>query len=182
MSKRKVEPPKTFVPPIETVEGLNARANQLVEMSTQLAEHKAARDKRIAEINTEFDAEHRDLMQEIDAITTSCHLYCSAHPEIFAPKKRSLEFGNATVGFRTNPPKVEMLHKKDTWENVAFRIQAQPWGEPYVRETIECKKDSLIADRKTLTPEQLRTVGIDITQGETFFIAPNNQSAAPVAI
>lgn len=182
MSKKKPTPPKTYVPAIETVDGLNARANQLVEMKTQLAAHKAELDAKIAALNTAFDEAHRDLMQEIDAVTTCCHLYCTAHPEIFGLKKRSIEFGNATVGFRTNPPKVEMLHKKDTWENVAFRIQAQPWGEAYVRETIECKKDALIADREKLTAEQLRTVGVEINQGETFFISPNNQSAAPVAI
>jgi phage host-nuclease inhibitor protein Gam len=182
MSKKKPEPPKTYVPPIATLDGLNARTNQLVEMSTKLAKYKAERDKKIAKINTEFDEEHAELVQEIDAITTSCHLYCTAHPEIFGPKKRSIEFGNAVVGFRTNPPKVEKIHSKDTWENVAFRIQEQPWGESYVRETIECRKDALIADREKLTAEQLRTVGVEITQGETFYIDPTNKSAAPVAI
>lgn len=182
MSKKKATPPKTYVPPIETVEGLNARANQLIEMKSRLAAHQAQRDAKIAEVNTAFDAEHRDLMMEIDALVNSCHLYCTGHPELFPADKRSLDFGNARVGFRTNPPKVEMTLKKDAWENVAFRIQAQPWGEPYVRETIECNKDVLIANRKDLTPEQLKAVGIDITQGETFYIAPNNESAAPVAI
>jgi phage host-nuclease inhibitor protein Gam len=182
MSKKKVAPPKTYVPPIETVDGLNARANQLIEMKSRLAAHQAELDTRIAELKTAFDAEHRELMTEIDAVVTCCHLYCSTHPELFPAEKRSLDFGNARVGFRTNPWKVEMSLKKDTWENVAIRIQAQPWGEPYVRETVECNKDALIANRKDLTAQQLKTVGIDITQGETFYIAPNNDSAAPVAI
>jgi phage host-nuclease inhibitor protein Gam len=182
MSKKKPSPPKTYVPPIETIEGLNARANQLIEMKSRLAAHQAELDTRIAELKTAFDADHRELMQEIDAVVTCCHLYCSTHPELFPAEKRSLDFGNARVGFRTNPWKVEMTIKKDTWENVAIRISERNWGDPYVRETVEVNKDALIANRKELTPEQLKTVGIDITQGETFYIAPNNESAAPVAI
>ena len=161
------------LPPIQTVDGLRIVVNALVERQTRLERKKAALALRIAQLNTEFDEENAENVAHIEAMTAAAHLYCDGHRDIFPEDRKSMEFGNATIGFRKNPPKVDKVVNKDTFEAIAKRLLTVPWGAPFVRTgEPEVNKESLLSEQANLDEAALRAVGIKITQGETFFIEP----------
>lgn len=172
MSKKPKKPAITL-PAIETVDGLRICVNALVERSTRLERKKAALALKIAQLHTEFDQENAENIAHIEALTAAAHLYCDTHRDIFPEDRKSKEFGNAVIGFRKNPPKVDKVVNKDTFEAIAKRLLAVPWGAPFVRTgEPEVNKEALLSEHANLDEAALRAVGIKITQGETFFIEP----------
>ncbi len=182
MSKKKSKKIVVHVNPIETPEGLTVTVNRYVELSTELARRRAKKDKAIAAINAEFEAENAELMAEEDALVSTAHVFCSHNPDVLN-RGRSLDLANAVVGFRTNPPKVEKVASKDTFEAIARRMQAQPWAAKFLRILDpEINKELLLSEREHLDEAQLAAVGIKITQDEKFYIEPKVESAEPARI
>lgn len=182
MAKKKLKKPVVHVKPIETVEGLTVAVNRYVELSTDLARRKAKAERAIAAINSAFEAENAERMAEVDALAAAAHIYCDAHQDIL-DRGRSREMANAIVGFRTNPPKVEKIASKDTFEAIARRMQAQPWAGPFIKlAEPEINKELLLSERANLKEADLAAVGLRIAQGETFFISPKGDMAEPARI
>lgn len=177
MSKKSKKPVVT-VPAIQTVDGLRASVNDLIEKQTRLERAKAKRDLEIAQIQTAFDVDNATLVAEIEALTSSAHVYCETHRVVFGEDRKSIDVGNAVVGFRNNPWKVEKVVSKDTFEAIAKRLLGVPWGAPFVR-TLEpeVNREALLSERANLDEAQLRAVGIRITQAETFYIEPKVETA-----
>lgn len=181
MSKKKAKKITVSVPAIQTVDGLRAAVNSLIEKQTRLERSKAKRDLEIAQIQTAWDQDNAELVAEIEALTSTAHVYCETNRVVFGEAKKSIDVGNAVVGFRNNPWKVEKLVSKDTFEAIAKRLLAVPWGAPFVR-TVEpeVNRELLLSERANLDEAQLRSVGLRISQGETFYIEPKVESAEGV--
>ncbi len=182
MSKKKSKKIVVHVNPIETPEGLTVTVNRFVELSTELARRRAKADQAIAEINAEFEAANAERMAEVEALASAAHIYCEANPAVL-DRGRSREMANAIVGFRTNPPKVDKVASKDTFEAIARRMQAQVWAQPFLKiAEPEINKELLLSERENLKADELAAVGLKIVQGETFFITPKAESAEPARI
>lgn len=182
MSK-KSKKQKVSVPAIETVDGLRAAVNHVVELQTQLARRMARHELEVARLNSEFDAETATVVALIEAHTASAHVYCEANRGIFPKDTKSIECRNATVGFRLNPPKVEKVVAKDTFTAIAKRLQAVAWGSPFVAiAEPEVNKEALLSERANLPDDRLLGVGLRIVQEETFYIKPNAETAPPITV
>lgn len=183
MSKKtKTKPPFAV---ISTEDGLAAAANRYVELALKLQKKKAAHEQRIAEANSEFDRDTAELVAEIAGLEAGCQLFAESHRELFPEEAtegpRSRTYRNASIGFRWNPVKVEKRVSKDTFEAIALRLAALPWGAAYLREfDPEVDKDALKRDQANLTEEQLAAAGLKFAQSETFFIDPVFESAEAV--
>lgn len=181
MSK-KSKKPSVIIPEIHTVEGLNVAVNRYVEVATDLARRKAKAEIECARIMAEFEADNAERMAEVDALTAAAHMFCEDHQDVL-DRGRSVEFANAVVGFRKNPPKVEKRISKDTFEAIVRRMQAQEWALPFLRTPEqEIDKDLLISERANLDPKALAAVGLKIEQAETFYIAPKGETAETAKI
>jgi phage host-nuclease inhibitor protein Gam len=183
MSKKTKTKPLFAVIPNE--DALAAAANRYVELSLKLQKKKAAHEQRLAEANTEFDQDTAELVAEIAGLEAGCQLFAETHRELFPEDAkdgpRSRAYRNAVIGFRWNPFKVEKRVGKDTFEAIAERLGAVPWGEPYLRQADPVvDKDALLKNQAELTEDQLATVGIKFTRGETFFIDPVFETAEAV--
>lgn len=184
MSTKKKKPARPFAV-IHTEDELASAINRHVELSLSLEQRKAALDAVIARLNADFDEDTKELVLEIGALEASAQLFAETHRELFpeaaADGPRSRTYRNATIGFRWNPVKVEKRVGRDTFEAIAKRLEALPWGEPYVREPeVEVDKDALIKDQANLTEAQLAQAGIKFSRGETFFIKPAFDSVEAV--
>jgi hypothetical protein len=96
---------------------------------------------------------------------------------LFADKK-SLDLLLATVGFELTPPRVEKVSSKDTFGKIGLRLETIDWGAAYVRyPDPEVNKEKILADRASLSADQLRDAGLKIEQDENFFIRPKSAIA-----
>ena len=180
MSSRKKKPAAPFAV-ISTEEGLASAANLYVERSLELIALRAQHEKRIAELNANFDAAVAPLVAQANSLASAAQLYCETHRELFPEGQRSREFRNARVGFRWNPTKVEKRLTRDTWDAIGERLAELPWGEEFVTyKSPVVNKELLLKRQADLTPEQIHAAGIQFEKGETFFIDPANDSVEPV--
>ncbi len=166
-------------------EGLASAANRHVELSIALNRAKADHERRLAELNTEFDKQIAEQVNEINSLEAAIQLFAESRPDLFPQSAedgpRSRTYRNAVIGFRTNPPKVEKRVSKDTIEAIVERLESLAWGEKYVKYAEPgLDKEALLKDRAVLTEGQLAQVGLKISQGQTFFIDPVFESAESV--
>jgi phage host-nuclease inhibitor protein Gam len=61
---------------------------------------------------------------------------------------------------------------------VLTRLARAKWGLAYIRTKETIDKEALLADRTTLTPEQITAAGIAFLQDEQFFLRPKPETAA----
>lgn len=176
MSKNKKE--KIVPIKIATREGMEAAVADVVRFKLQKAELTAQMEQEIADVQKRYQEAILSLDRQIEIGVASTYMFCQDHrAELFAEKK-TLETLLAEVGFRTSPPAVEKLKSKDTWGQIALRLQVTDWGKDYIREADpEVNKQALITDRSTLDEAELKKIGITITQEENFFIEPKSQVA-----
>jgi phage host-nuclease inhibitor protein Gam len=159
-------------------ESLESTVAQHVQLSIELVEKKAAMEREIAQVQEKHQKGILETTQQIAIKEASIYTYCQAHRSTLFPEKKSIDLLLATVGFRTNPPSVEKVGKKVTWDDIAKRLQATDWGADYITDpTPEVSKVKLLADREKLDKEKLQQVGIIIDQEEEFFIKPKSEVA-----
>lgn len=113
-----------------------------------------------------------DLQAKSDALRA----WAEAHPEEFPKGRKSLEFLSGTLGFRTGTPKLALLSRAFTWEKVLELLRGKGWTG-LIRTKQEVAKDAVIAQRDS--DLDLRTVGLKVTQDESFFVEPMLTDADP---
>lgn len=88
-------------------------------------------------------------------------------------QRRSIEFTHGLIGFRTGTPKLKTLVKWK-WDGVLQALRESRWGAAYIRVKEEINKEQIIADVATqlLAEDELRKVGAQVVQEETFFVEP----------
>ncbi|MCX7006423.1 MAG: host-nuclease inhibitor Gam family protein, partial [Kiritimatiellaeota bacterium] len=92
------------------------------------------------------------------------------NPAEFGTRK-SIDFVNGQVGFRTGQPKLTRLAGW-TWDRILEAVgRVLP---DYVRIKKEVDRERIIADREILTP-LLRDIGVEVEQDEAFFVDPKRE-------
>jgi hypothetical protein len=98
--------------------------------------------------------------------------------------ERSLVCGHATIGFRTEPPRIERASRRWTWTRIAAVLGGLEWGRRYLRTPVpevQVDKEAIVADLAKLSPVELRNAGIRVEQGERFFITTRGTADTEVA-
>lgn len=91
--------------------------------------------------------------------------YAEENPQFFE-KKRSMETPFGTIGFRLGTPKLKNI-KGFTWASVLTLCEkVMP---KFVRTKNELNKEAILAD-KELSEKDLKGIGVEIVQDDTFFI------------
>jgi len=157
---------------VNSREAMEAVVNKLVELKLKHKALEVEMAQKVSDTQQAYQASMMTLATEIERHEIGAEIWCNRNRALFGEKK-SLDFLNAVVGFRTSPHKVEKLRSKETWGTIAKRLLGLPWGEPYVREPEpEVSKETILKDRATLTEAQLREAGLEIVQEESFYIDP----------
>lgn len=145
-----------------------AHTKAVAEMEAEVAAVQKKHQKRIAE-----------LLERIAENEHEVCSYCGAHRATLFADKKSRETTTAVYGFEWTPPRVEPASRKIKWADVVTRLLKLGWGRAYLTQA-EPKpdKNALLADRESLTPEQLTAAGIRFCQDEQFFLRPKAETAA----
>jgi phage host-nuclease inhibitor protein Gam len=154
---------------ITTRAEMEALIGQICECQLEHNELTTELDLQITSLRKEYEGDLDKLACEIQARTELAKAWADAHPEEFPDKKKSIDFVHATIGFRTGTPKV-IQKKSYTVKKVLELLAKFTWSKKYIRLEPSIDKESILADRKTLTEDQLKSVGLKIDQAETFYI------------
>lgn len=147
---------------------------------TQLEKQKitAAMELRITTIRKEHEGRLDTLIAQESAKIAALREWAESNPQEFPKGERSILFVHARIGLRTNPPKVEKVGKKLTWENVLDNMRRIARLRPFIRTPPEeINKQALIDARDQLAPDDLQSAGLRISQSETFFVEPVAEGA-----
>jgi len=168
-----------IVPTIITSrESLEAHVADIVRLKLEAAERTAAMEKEIAAVQKRHQAGLLELDRQLAVKEAGVFVFCQQRRSELFPDKKSLDTLLATVGFELTPFSVEKRNTKDTWGEIALRLQTLDWGTDFVRERDpEVDKAALLSKRAALTEAQLAAAGLRFEQDENFYIRPKSQVA-----
>lgn len=162
---------------LTSVDAMVGQLNRLCELQIEITRMTAEHEEAIANLNSQHEEELQPLREQLAACEASVQLYCISHRDtLFPGEKKSLEYTNAVIGFRQDPPSVKPVVPKEKEETLAARLAESSWGADYMDWKPILHKANLLRDRETITPEQLAEVGLKFVSEEHFFIAPKAES------
>jgi phage host-nuclease inhibitor protein Gam len=151
-------------------------------------------ERRItAQMDAELQAVRERYTSNLEAIDSSLaektdlvQMWAEAHPEEFG-KRKSIEFGSGTIGFRTGTPKLALLNRRWNWKAVLEALKNRVWGSTFIRTIEEIDKDKIITASRTprgthlddkepifvLPQATLTNIGVKVVQDESFYVDPN---------
>lgn len=133
--------------------------------------HTARMDAEILAVKQQYAPGFAAIESRIQCGTDILMRWAEANPGEFKGK-RSIDFGQAVVGFRTGTPKLELLNRKWTWKKVLAAMQQLL--PAFIRDKPEVDKEALLAQRdEEVLQYALPKVGLKVVQGETFFVEPS---------
>ena len=141
--------------------------------TSKLGEYQAAMNNEITQVRNKYDKPIGDLQEQQEEHFDVLAVYAAEHPELF-DKRKSVEWTHGTFGYRTGTPKLK-TRKGFTWASVLTLVKGLM--PKYVRTVEELNKELLIADRETLG-DNMGSLGVEVVQDETFYVAPNLQEVA----
>jgi phage host-nuclease inhibitor protein Gam len=151
----------------------NAERSLVVQMDEELNAVRARYDQPNALIAHYHES--RGLLKIREAIadlTLKAQTWAEAHPERFT-KKKSIQFTDATIGFRKGTPKVELLSRKWTWKTALEAVKEKLYE--FIRHVPEIDKEAILTDYAAgaTNDAELATAGLKISRGETFYVEPH---------
>lgn len=164
---------------INSVDGCDASVAEIVKLQIQLAAAKAARDLEVSAVEKRHTKRITELQDQITAVSGDVQDYCHAHRASLFLDAKSRKTPLATYGYELTPHRVEPINRKVKLRDIVQRLLSlRPWGHVYVRyPEPTLNKEALLADRNSLTAEQLWEAGVQICQDEQFYIRPTPEMA-----
>lgn len=132
------------------------------------AKIRATIDVEITKVREKYADDLEEIADELEKNQEIIEVYCMENKDTLFSKKKSMDTSHGTVGYRTGTPKLKLL-KGFNWNKVLDNLKA--YLPSYVRTTEEPAKDRLLSDRENEeVAENLKKVGIEVVQDESFFI------------
>ena len=160
-----------------------------ITLDNQLRQAQLERDDAIAEANAAF-AERAAVIKPIaTGLVKELHRYCDAHRDELFRHRKSINWQDATLGYRTGNPKLKLAGSSE--EEIIDDFADDEMLDMFVRTTRELAKAPIIRLLTSCEPlepdaleclEALQRHGLTVEQRETFFIdRPDMTSAGEAA-
>lgn len=155
---------------IKSFEDVEPALVELGRRESFIAKKEAEMNKKIQEVKDKFESDVIAQRSEADLIRRRIEDFCKSNSNEFKEKK-SKDFTHGTIGFRTNPPKVQLLNRKYNLKT-AIELIKKIFKNSYIRTKEEIAKETVLADyaQKKLDDSKLASVGLKIDQEESFFV------------
>jgi phage host-nuclease inhibitor protein Gam len=155
---------------IETLVGAVAGiVNQQRRLSAQM-------DEEVAALRARYEEPLAGLAADLAGHTATLKQWAQAHPEEFA-KRKSIEFVQGTLGFRTGSPRLTLRSRKWNWDEVVRAIKTRNLPG-FLRAKEEVDKERILGlaagapDLRRFNRDVLEPIGVKITREESFFVNP----------
>lgn len=161
---------KISAPPIKSREEMERLIGEIRELTIRRDKLTVQRDAEQAAIDERYEKPMAEIGEQLDAKMLLAQNWAENNPAEFGARK-SIEFVNGQVGFRTGQPKLARLAGW-TWDRILEAVgRVLP---DYVRVKKEVDRERIIADRETLAPV-LKDIGVKVEQDEAFFVDPKRE-------
>ena len=179
--------PGAAAPAIRTRAQLEVLLENIGELHREHEAAWRAQEAEIAAVRLRHRAQLTELQNLLALETSWAEGWARTHRGELAADgtlAKVLRTTHATLGFRTEAPRLERASRRWTWSRIAATLAALPWGARYLS-TPEPVVDqaAIVADLGRLSREGLRAAGMEVIEGERFFLTPraDNPAAAPEA-
>jgi phage host-nuclease inhibitor protein Gam len=136
-------------------------------------------DAEIAAVRKKYEANLAQCDTELKEKTSALAAWADLNrPELFPKKRKSMEFVQGTIGYRTGNPTVVLASRAWSWDKVLQALQALRWRK-FIRVKREVDKEAFLARAASVKATDkfaanvLARVGLKINQSETFFVEPS---------
>ena len=161
---------KISAPPIKTREEMERLIGEIRDLTIRRDTMTVQRDGEIAAIDRIYEEPMAAIGEQLEAKMLLAQNWAENNPTEFGARK-SIDFVNGTVGFRTGQPKLAKLAGW-TWDRILEAVgRILP---DYVRVKKEVDRERIIADRETLAP-MFKDIGVKVEQDEAFFVEPTRE-------
>ena len=163
--KRKSQPLAAGITSLQYEEALAKYAGN----DARICSLGAEMDERITEIRDEYSADLEILGKDNEMLMAVIKGYVTQNKDSLLEKdRRSFETLYGKIGFRMGMPTLKTLRGLK-WDDVVVLLKQ--YAPDYVRTVEEVNKEKLIGDReKEGIGDKLDTLGVKVSQTETFFI------------
>lgn len=158
---------------INTFEDVDKKLLELARHESFITKKEVAMNERIQSIKEKFDEETVEARAQKALIEGEIESFCRMNKFDFQ-KQRSKDLVHGSVGFRTNPPKVNQLSRKYTVKT-SIEFLRKLFDGKYIRMKEEIDKEKILSDyaAEELDDKKLAGVGLRVDQDETFFTQIN---------
>lgn len=158
---------------INNFEDVEKALSEFAQTESSIAKKEAEMNAKIQKIKDSYDEDTRGVRATRDLLYSNIERFCISNKFEFI-KQRSKSFIAGVLGFRTNPPRVQLLNRKYNLKT-ALELIRKIFKGKYVRSKEEINKDEILVDYSsgTITDDKLASVGLKIDQDETFFVEIN---------
>lgn len=157
---------KSLAPALTTRDDAEARVHDFAVAANQRATLVAEMDARILEIKNQFQDQIAAADAQMKAAADDLEAWAIANPAEFAGKK-SIEFLDGFLRFRTGTPKLALLNRQWNWDSVTAAVARLLPN--FVRNKPEVDKEAILGQRDELA-EYLPGVGLKVVQDEGFTV------------
>ena len=163
-------------PEISTRADLEALLENIAELRREREAAFAAQEAELAAVRQRHRAQLTELQRLLELETSWAEAWAREHR---GELRTAVVTAHATLGFRTGPPRVERASRRWTWSRIAVALAASTWGARYLR-TPEPVVDAeaIAADLGKLSREELRAAGMEVVEGEQFFLEVRGDAMA----
>jgi len=161
---------------IRTRAEAEAATGRAVELQRDLNALTIEMDAKIHEIRIPYEDRVDRLNRDLNDAVLELEAWAQENPGEFPKDRKSIEFVHGKLGFRLGNHKIKRGKRYRTLQVLAEAMKAIPWARKYRKQPkATVNKELLIADRSTLTAEQLAQLDLQIVQDETFYIEPKDE-------
>jgi phage host-nuclease inhibitor protein Gam len=164
---KRIKLPAAPVPALITRPAAEAAMNDLATYVNTQRQINSDRDAEILAVNTKYEESLAHCSQVIKDLTEVLHEWAKANPDQFPKDRKSIQFASGVLGFRTGTPKLILLNRRWTWKTALRAVQA--FLPAFIRDEPSIDAEAIIAQRDELA-EHLPNCGLQVTQGESFFV------------
>ena len=169
---------KLSAPPIKNRDEMERLVGEIRELTIRRDVETLQRDQERAALDEKYEKPLAEIAEQLDAKMVLAQDWAEHNPAEFGTRK-SIDFLNGQVGFRTGQPK---LARRSGWTWETIKGAVARLLPDYIRTKTEVDKERILADREMLAP-MLREIGVQVDQDESFFVEPTRDEigAAPEA-
>lgn len=164
MKKSRIK--KNLAVTIASVSEAEQVVNEMAVLANEIAGLNAEMDARIIAEKERYSPLVSSREQQLDERRAELEAWALANPLAFG-KRKSIEFLNGTIGFRTGTPKLALLNRQWNWDTVTAAVER--FLPKFIRSKPEVDKAGILGQADELA-EFLPQVGLKVTQAESFFV------------
>jgi phage host-nuclease inhibitor protein Gam len=153
--------------------------SEFANADAQLQELTAEMDQQMIKIRDQYSKRIEDLGAIKEEKFKTLHFFATQNKkEFFTEKKKSIDFLNGVIGFRTGTPKVSTLKGITFKAALEMMKKMSSLKSKFVVTKEEINKEAIIAlrdDKKIM--DKISTVGLSVIQDETFYVDLKKEEA-----